>query len=63
MMSRSRQTRPHPGFRGLRSAMARLRSEVTPWSGAIYRFEAPMYASANEVVSGRGSQINGARLP
>ena len=46
-MSRSRQTRPHPGFRGLRSAMARLRSEVTPWSGVIYRFEAPMYAGAN----------------
>ncbi len=61
MMSRSRQTRPHPGFRGLRSAMARLRSEVTPWSGVIYRFEAPMYAGANEVVSGRGSLMHGAR--
>jgi RES domain-containing protein len=41
--------------------MRRCRSSAIPWSGIIYRFEAPMYAGASEVASGLGSKINGAR--
>jgi RES domain-containing protein len=55
------QVGPHPQFSALHSAMRRLRAAARPLSVVIYRFEAPMYAGASEVVSGRGSQLYGAR--
>ena len=38
----------------LQAAMLRCRSGTTPWFGVIYRFEAPMYAGAGEVVRPAG---------
>src|SRR4051794_22354837 len=52
---------PHPESDRLRRAMQRCASRAVRWSGVVYRSASPRYASTDDLLSGVGSKVAGAR--
>src|SRR5436309_5111835 len=52
---------PHPEAPRLARAMARCLPLAGSWSGVIYRSATPHYATETDLLSGKGSQVEGAR--
>jgi RES domain-containing protein len=52
---------PHPDSDRLARAIERLAGEALPWSGTVYRSASPRYANRDDLATGQGSKIAGAR--
>ena len=52
---------PHPESDRLRRALVRHNRRAVLWSGVVYRSASPAYAKKDDLLSGVGSRISGAR--